>query len=207
MRKTSMLYLVLILVLAGVFAWHRTRAKVPTPLAAGPAAKVEIGSTIENLQLTDLSGKQVSLYDYKGHAAVAIIFVSTRCPVSNAYNERMAALAKEYGARGVQFIGINANRNEPSEEVSEHAREKGLSFLIVKDPSNQVADYLGASVTPEVYVLDSNWVLRYHGRIDDSQELSGVRSQDARTALEAMLAGQPVPNPRTKAFGCTIKRV
>ncbi len=200
MRKTSMLFLLLILILAGVFAWKRTRAQAPAP-------KVEIGNTIENVQLTDLSGNSLSLYDFKGHPAVTIIFVSTRCPVSNAYNERMAALAKEYGSRGVQFIGINANRNEPPQEVSQHAREKGLNFLIVKDPGNRVADYLGASVTPEVYLLDANWVLRYHGRIDDSQEASGIRSQDARAGLDAVLAGQPVANSRTKAFGCTIKRV
>ncbi len=200
MRKTLMLLLPLILLLAGVLTWKRTRAQAPVP-------KVEIGSTIENVQLTDLSGNSLSLYDSKGHPAVAIIFVSTRCPVSNAYNERMAALAKEYGSRGVQFIGINANRNEPAQEVSQHAREKGLNFLIVKDPGNRMADYLGASVTPEVYLLDANWVLRYHGRIDDSQEPSGIRSQDARAALDAVLTGQPVANSRTKAFGCTIKRV
>jgi len=200
MRKTMMLLLLLVLVLAAVFAWQRMRAQAP-------AAKVAIGNTIENVRLTDLSSNPLSLYDFKGHAAVAIIFVSTRCPVSNAYNERMAALAREYGARGVQFIGINANRNEPPQEASQHAREKGLNFLIVKDPGNRVADYLGASVTPEVYLLDAHWVLRYHGRIDDSQEPSGIRSQDARAALEAVLAGQPVSSPRTKAFGCTIKRV
>ncbi len=200
MRKTLLLFLAVILVLAGVFTWERIRAQAP-------AARVDIGNTVENLQLTDLSGNSVSLYDFKGHPVVAIIFVSTRCPVSNAYNERMAALAKEYGARGVQFIGINANRNEPSQEVSQHAREKGLDFLVVKDPGNRAADYLGASVTPEVYLLDANWVLRYHGRIDDSQEPSGVRSQDARGALDALLAGQAVPRTRTKAFGCSIKRV
>ena len=200
MRRTLLLFLAVIFVLAGVFTWQRIRAQAP-------AARVDIGNPVENLQLTDLSGNAVSLYDFKGHPVVAIIFVSTRCPVSNAYNERMAALAKEYGARGVQFIGINANRNEPSEEVSQHARDKGLNFLVVKDPGNRAADYLGASVTPEVYLLDSDWVLRYHGRIDDSQELSGVRSQDARAALNALLSGQPVPKIRTKAFGCSIKRV
>jgi hypothetical protein len=62
-------------------------------------------------------------------------------------------------------------------------------------------------VTPEVYVLDKDGMLRYHGRIDDSQDPTGVKSQDLRAALDAVLAGKPVPNPQTRAFGCTIKRV
>jgi hypothetical protein len=93
------------------------------------------------------------------------------------------------------------------EEVKNHAKEHGFEFTILKDWNNVVADKLGASVTPEIYVLSPNFELLYHGRIDDSQRENRVSSKDLRNALDLALAGKPVPVRETKAFGCTIKRV
>ena len=119
----------------------------------------------------------------------------------------MAELARDYAARGFAVIGINSNRSEPGDEVARHAAEKGLGFTILKDPDNKVADYLGAAVTPEAYLFDKDWVLRYHGRIDDSRNPSGISTRDLRAALDALEAGKSVTVAETKAFGCTIKRV
>ena len=119
----------------------------------------------------------------------------------------MAALAKDYTSRGFAVIGINPNRTEPADEVTKHAAQNGLTFTIVKDPGNVVADYFGASFTPEAYLFDKEWTLRYHGRIDDSRNAANITSQDARAAMDALQAGKPVPAAETKAFGCTIKRV
>ena len=82
-----------------------------------------------------------------------MIFVATKCPVSNAYNGRMAEMAKEYGARGVAFVRINRNKTEPAAEVAAHAKEHGFTFPVVKDEGNKVADLYGATHTPEVFVL------------------------------------------------------
>jgi peroxiredoxin len=140
--------------------------------------------------------------------AVAVLFIATQCPVSNAYNDRMAALGKDYAARGVAFVGINSNKAEPAAEVAEHAKAHGFSFSVVKDPGNKVADAYGAEKTPEVYVISPNGELLYHGRIDESRDdPKNVKSPDLRNALEAILSGKPVPAAETKAFGCTIKRV
>ena len=109
--------------------------------------------------------------------------------------------------RGIAFVGINSNRQESVEEIAGHAAEHGFTFPILKDVSNVQADHFGAQVTPEIYVYDPGWVLRYHGRIDDDRSGANVRSQDLRNALDAVLAGQAVPVAETKAFGCTIKRV
>jgi hypothetical protein len=135
------------------------------------------------------------------------MFIATQCPVSNAYNERMAALSREYGAKGVAFVGINSNRQESVEEIAGHAAQHGFAFPVLKDVGNVQADHFGAQVTPEIYVYDPGWVLRYHGRIDDDRSGANVKSQDLRQALDAVLGGQPVPVAETKAFGCTIKRV
>lgn len=172
-----------------------------------PPSQVAIGGKVANVQLATVTGESVQLYNYAGQQGTLVIFVATKCPVSNDYNQRMAELAREYTARGFAVIGINSNRSEPADEVARHASEKGLGFAVLKDPDNKVADYLGASVTPEAYLFDRDWTLRYHGRIDDSRNPANINARDLRAALDAVLAGKAVPVTETKAFGCTIKRV
>jgi len=77
----------------------------------------------------------------------------------------------------------------------------------LKDFRNIIADKFKASFTPEVYVLNSDFELLYHGRIDDSRKIKNVKSEDLRKALDEILAGKEVSVKNTKAFGCTIKRV
>jgi len=154
-------------------------------------------------------GKAVALKDLLAKSkAVTVVFVATKCPVSNAYNTRMEALGKEYAAKGIPLVGINSNKTEPAAEVREHAEKHGLTFPVLKDDGNRIADAYGATHTPEVFVLDPKGNLLYHGRIDENQDdPQGVKSPDLRNALDAVLAGKPVPVAETKAFGCSIKRV
>ncbi len=198
MRKATLVLGAAVLAVA-VFVWAR-RAPVP-------ASHVAIGARVANVQLTKLTGEPASLHDYTGERGTLVIFVSTRCPVSNDYNQRMAELARDYMAHGFAVIGINSNRNEPPDEVRRHTGEKGLGFTIFKDPENRVADYVGASVTPEAYVFDPAWTLRYHGRIDDGRNPANITTRDLRAALDAVVTGKRVAIVETKAFGCTIKRV
>jgi peroxiredoxin len=182
-----------------------------TPQVAGEPefVELEIGKRAPDFQLPAATGdakQTVSLYDQKNKKAIVLMFIATRCPVSNDYNERMAAVAKAYAGKGVQFFGINSNRTEPASEIAEHAKSNGFTFPVLQDEGNRVADAYGARVTPEVYVLDSNMMLRYHGRIDDSQKPQAVQKNELREALDAVLAGRAPANARTKAFGCSIKR-
>lgn len=172
-----------------------------------PPAQVSVGSKVTDLPFTALDGKPTSLYHFAGQRGTLLIFVATRCPVSNDYNQRMAELARDYTAQGYAVFGVNANRNEPPQEVAQHAAEKGLGFPIVKDPEDRVADLLGASVTPEAYLFDTSWTLRYHGRIDDSRNPANITTRDLRAALDEVAQGKPVGVAETKAFGCTIKRL
>lgn len=192
------------------------KALVPAALAllgcapAAPAAALKIGAPAPDFTLPAADGGgTVALKELLAkNKAVAVIFVATKCPVSNAYNGRMAELGKEYAAKGVAVVGINSNKTEPASEVAAHAKEHGFTFPVVKDEGNKVADAYGATHTPEVYVVSPKGDLLYHGRIDESQDdPKNVRSPDLRNALEAILAGKPVPAPETKAFGCSIKRV
>jgi peroxiredoxin len=174
---------------------------------AAPPSALTPGTKAPSFTLNDVNGKSQSLNDYSTSKFVALIFIATRCPVSNAYNERMAKLDKDYAAKGITFLGINSNSQEDVEEVKDHARKNGFMFTVLKDPNNTVADAYGATVTPEVYVIDNKGVIRYHGRIDDSRDIDEISSQDLRSALDALLSGKEAAKADTKAFGCSIKRV
>ncbi len=167
----------------------------------------QVPDKYENFTLPGIDGKKYSLSDFKDYKAIVIIFVSTQCPVSNDYNSRMEKLFQEYSKQGIAFIGINSNKEETVEEIKEHSRKNNLTFLILKDYENKIADIFKASYTPEVYVLNSNFELLYHGRIDDSRKIKNVKQEDLKNVLEEILAGKEVTVKETKAFGCTIKRV
>ena len=165
-----------------------------------------IGSTIADFTLPDASGKEHSLTSLAGKNGSVLIFIAVQCPVSNAYNERMEKLAQDYKAKGINVIGINSNVAESPDAVKAHAAEKKLSFPILKDAGNKIADRLGASVTPEAYFLDGANKLVYRGRIDNSRNDAQITSSELRDALDATLGGKPVAKPTANAFGCSIKR-
>jgi peroxiredoxin len=161
----------------------------------------------ESFSLKDYNGKEVKLSDFKSSKAIVVMFISTQCPVSNAYNERMAGLYNEYKNRGVEILGINSNKQEGIDEIKKHSKEHSFGFSVLKDEKNIVADKFGASFTPEIYVLNGNMDILYHGRIDDSRKTEDVKSNDLKNALNEILNGKSVTVNSTKAFGCSIKRV
>jgi peroxiredoxin len=173
------------------------------------AAAPQVGNPAPEFTLTTVDGKTFSLAEAaKSHKAVVIMFIATKCPYSNAYNDRMRDLAAAYAKQGILFAGINSNKTEPADEVIAHAKQHGLAFPIMKDPANKVADLYDARHTPEIFVVDPEGKLRYHGRIDENYEdASKVTSPDLKNALDAMLSGRAIAKAETKAFGCTIKRV
>jgi len=169
--------------------------------------EVKLDEKVPNFTLKDFTGKEHSLYDYLKHKGIVVMFIATQCPISNAYNERMVKLYKDYVPKGIAVLGINSNKQESVEEITEHSKKHGFEFPVLKDWNNVIADKFDAMVTPEIYLIDSTGVLRYHGRIDDSRNPGKVTQNDLRDVLDAYLAGKPLPKKETKAFGCTIKRV
>ncbi len=143
----------------------------------------------------------------QGKKATVVMFISTRCPVSNAYNERMTTLAKKYAAQGVSFVGVDSDQNEPKAEVASFTKQQGFPFPVLVDPGNKVSNAYNAHVTPETYVIDSKGVLVYHGRIDNDMDTSNAKTHELADALDATLAGRPIVKSQTKAFGCSIKRI
>ena len=202
MKKLSAV--ALLLALSFAFAAQAARA---TKAATDAKPAVAIGAVVPDFTLPDADGREHTLASLKGKAGTVVLFIATKCPVSNAYNERMAKLAADYGARGVNVVGINSNSTEPAAEVKAHAAEKGLTFTILKDEGNRIADRLGAQVTPEAYLLDANGKLVYRGSIDNSRNADNVTANHLRDAVEAVIAGKAVEKAEVRAFGCSIKRV
>lgn len=199
MKKLNAIVLMFALLAIALVVNART---IDADISAPPV----IGATIVDFTLPDAGGTAQALSSLEGKNGTVLIFVATQCPVSNAYNERMEKLAQDYKARGINVVGINSNSTEAAAEVKAHAAKNNLTFPILKDNGNKIADTLGAMRTPEAYFIDAGNKLLYHGRIDNSRDMSQVNSSELRDAIEATLAGKPVAKATAVAFGCSIKR-
>ncbi len=169
---------------------------------AGRAAAPEIGEAVPDFRATTLDGTPVSLHDaLRTHRAVVVLFLSTVCPYASYFADHLGLLAKRYRSEGVVFLGVNSNQFETAEEMVEFAAAHGHAFPLIRDPDARLADRLGASCSPEAYVVDQERRLRYHGWVQ-----SKLRSPDLERALEAVIHGRRVRLAQTKAFGCAIDR-
>lgn len=181
---------------------------VGVSLAKEKIEKVKLDAVVTDFTLKDADGASHTLYKLsEDKPATVVLFLATQCPIATDYAERIVALAKTYGEKKVQFIGINSNKQEKVEEISEYNEEHGFEFPVLKDPENKIADYFGARRTPEAFLLDGKRVLRYVGAIDNSsKEPTRHYLQDA---LDLVISGKDVPkaSKKTRAIGCTIKRV
>ncbi len=141
----------------------------------------------------------------------AVCFLGTECPMARVYTVQLNALQTEFAAQGVRIVGVMSNRQDTPEDIAEYADQLQTTFPLVHDDQNQIADRYGAQRTPEVFLLDSQLKLRYHGRIDDRLAPGIARAEasreDLRTAIEELLADKPVSIPATTALGCIIGRV
>jgi len=180
---------------------------ISTLLIGGYSAMSHANDKMTDFSLQSYDGKEHSLSDYQEAKAIVVMFIATQCPVSNAYNERMVKLYDDYQPQDVAFLAINSNKAENVNEIKKHAQQHGFEFPVLKDVNNVIANRFGATVTPEIYVLSPERNLLYHGRIDDSQRESEVKTKDLRNALNEVLQGKQVTVTQTKAFGCTIKKV
>jgi peroxiredoxin len=172
------------------------------------AADLKIGQPAPRFAaLEGVDGKKHALDDFKKAELVVVVFTCNHCPVAQAYEDRLIALQKEYAAKGVQVVAINVNTipDDRLDKMKERAEQKGFNFPYLFDPTQKVGQDFGALVTPHVFVLDKNRAIAYLGAVDDNMIAEKMKTPYLRHALDALLAGQKVPEPSTKAFGCSIK--
>ncbi len=172
------------------------------------AEKVKLDAIVKDFTLKDAAGTSHTLYKLSEEKpATVVLFLATQCPIVTDYAERIVTLVKTYGEKNVQFIGINSNRQENVKEIAEYSEKHKFEFTVLKDPENNIADYFGARRTPEVFLLDAKRVLRYIGAIDNSPK--EPTKHYLRNALDLVITGENISkeSKKTRAVGCTIKRV
>lgn len=171
-------------------------------------AKIAVDAAVAPFELPDTAGQSVNVGDWNadGRKATVIVFTSVQCPVARAYEKRLVSLVNDFSGKGIRFVGINSNKAEASDRIANYNKQHGIDYTMLKDKGNVIADRFNAKVTPEVYVVDSDGILRYHGRVDDSQEEADVKTTDLRDNLSLVVEGKPIVNKNQPAFGCSIKR-
>jgi peroxiredoxin len=174
-------------------------------------SNLKVGDRAIPFNLPGVDDKEHSLDDYAGEKGVAVIFSCNHCPYVRAWEDRMVQIQADYLGRGVQLVAINANDeskypDDSFPKMKERAREKRFNFPYLRDETQSVARAYGAERTPEVFLFDKDFILRYHGAIDDNyDDPKAVKEHYLRKALDSMLAGKSISTAETKPVGCSIK--
>jgi thiol-disulfide isomerase/thioredoxin len=197
------------------------------PCAAGPqlttdglTKTLDIGADAPDFDLPGVDGKRHSLKDYADAKILMIVFTANHCKTAQAYEDRLKQIVNDYADKGVRVVAIGANdpqalalsemvysdMGDSFDEMKIRAQERSFNYPYLYDGDTQTtARAYGPVSTPHVFIFDQARKLRYVGRVDNSENITNVTTQDARAALDALLAGKPVPVEKTRTFGCSIK--
>lgn len=171
---------------------------------------LKIGSTVPDFRLRGTDGKEYSLYENIKNAAI-VIFSCNHCPYVQAYEERIKKIQQDFAARGVQILAVSSNDEDTYpedsfENMKKRANERHFNFPYLFDSTQEAAKAYDASHTPEIFLIDKNRRLAFHGKIDDNwKEPENVKSSYLREALNELLEGKDISVPETFTIGCTIK--
>jgi peroxiredoxin len=183
-------------------------------------ATLAIGSRAPGFSLPGVDGKTHKLADYAGSPLLAIVFTCNHCPTAQLYEDRIKRIAADYRDKGVALVAIQPNdpnalridemvmsdMSDSLEEMKLRAEYRHFNFPYLYDGATQaVAEAYGPKATPHIFIFDRQRRLQYEGRVDDNQREGLVKTSDARAALDALIAGKPVPVTHTGVFGCSTK--
>ncbi|MFN0198178.1 MAG: redoxin domain-containing protein [Planctomycetaceae bacterium] len=200
-----MFCLCIVMTITSLMAFQFARADETESAASSP-----LGQTVGNFTLEDFRGKEVSLNDFADRDVIVIAFIGTECPLAKLYTTRLVQLHAEYNSQSIAFLAIDSNRQDSLAELAAHARNFAVEFPLLKDAGNNVADQIGATRTPEVFVLDKSRAVRYWGRIDDQYAVGEGKpaptSHDLKRAVDELLADKDVSQPHIPVEGCLIGR-
>jgi peroxiredoxin len=182
-------------------------------MAATESNMLPLGTLAPDFSLPDtVSGDEIALADIQSDRATVIMFICNHCPYVQHVNKELVKLAGDYQTQGVSFVAISSNDVEAypedsPERMKEVAAELGYPFPYLYDKDQSVARAYQAACTPDFYVFDDQMMLSYRGQLDGSRPRSDVplTGEDVRAALDAILAGKPVPPEQRPSIGCNIK--
>jgi thiol-disulfide isomerase/thioredoxin len=185
-----------------------------------PHPTLALGSHAPDFSLPGVDGKIHKLNDYSASKVLVIVFTCNHCPTAQLYENRIKKLADDYRNKDVSLVAIEPNNpnairldelgytdvSDSLDEMKIRSAYRHFNFPYLYDGETQsVSRAYGPKATPHVFIFDQERKLRYEGRVDNSQRESLVKTQDARNAIEALLAGKPVPVQHTGVFGCSTK--
>jgi peroxiredoxin len=181
-------------------------------MAETPSNMIELGAPAADFQLPDSNGRIVRLADFAASDALLVMFICNHCPYVKHISAGLAQFARDYQPRGLAVVAINANDPErypqdgPGPTREEIARA-GYTFPYLFDADQAVAHAYGAACTPDFFLYDRDRKLAYRGQFDGSRPGNAlpVTGADLRAAADAVLAGEPVPEPQIASVGCNIK--
>jgi hypothetical protein len=188
-----------LLALAALGLFLAVTAVAPSPLTAQASLRLETSD-----------GQVVDPFAFQGQSrAVAFVFTSVECPISNRYAPEIKRLHDRFAAAGVDFWLVYPNAAEAPAKIRQHMKEYGYPMRALRDPRHALVKLAGATITPEAAVYDRERRLAYRGRIDDRYVSIGVERpaatrHDLENAIGATLAGTPVKESRLQAVGCYI---
>ena len=195
-------------------------SKLAFPQSHPEPVTLQPGSKAIDFKLKGTDEKMYSLASFKDAKVLVIIFSAPHCPTAQAYEDRIIKIQNDYKKQGLQVVMINPNSPEAVcleergytdlgdtfEDMQIRAKDKGYNFPFLDDgETEETSIKYGPVATPHVFVFDKERILRYTGRIDDSEKIGTETQHDLRNAIEAVLAGKEVAVKSTKVFGCSIK--
>lgn len=181
-------------------------------MALKNSVMVPLGAPAPSFTLPDTNGNMVSLSQFESKKGLLVVFMCNHCPYVKHVRAELAAIGKEYQAKGLGMVGISANDitthpDDSPERMKEEAASAGYTFPYLYDESQDAAKAYHAICTPDFFLYDHDLKLAYRGQLDETRPNSGqsAHGKDLRAAIEAVLAGQPVQEPHTPSAGCNIK--
>ena len=172
-----------------------------------------LGVKAPEFNLPGIDGRNLSLESLLGSKrAIVVVFTCNHCPYCVAYEGRLRKMQEAYAGKGIAIVRINPDNQKEHpedsfEEMKKRAAGKGPDFLYLRDEEGETAKAYGAKTLPEVFLLDSEGIVRYSGRIDDHWPADNrkVKRHDLKHALEDLLNDREIAVKVTKPSGCAIK--
>ncbi len=165
---------------------------------------------IDTIALLDLKGNTVKLNQLSKYKATALFFLSPECPLCQSYTLTINNLQKKYNDKSINFIGIVPTKNYSVNDINEYKRSYKSTLTILRDIDNKLVDKIGATITPEVFLVNDKGVVLYSGRIDNwaielGRKRTVITQFDLINAIDLVLKNQPIKVKKTKAIGCFIE--
>lgn len=177
-----------------------------------PSTMLELGTRAPAFELPEVGGGTVSSNDFSDRTGLLVMFISQHCPYVQHVRQELARLGRDYADSGLGIVAISSNDiedypDDSPENLDRMRRENGFTFPVCFDGSQAVAKAFRASCTPDFFLFDNDRILVYRGQLDESRpgNRKPVTGKDLRTAVDAVLKGEPVEPKQQASVGCNIK--